>query len=65
MHKKPIKLLPVKSIEVAHTPISFWREIFPVISVKIQLKWELITVVYLHCQNGLNVNVKTKPITYA
>jgi hypothetical protein len=51
--KELIELLPVKSIEVAHTLISFRGEIFPVISIKVQLEWELITVVYLHCWNNL------------
>jgi hypothetical protein len=40
--------VPVQRVEVTHSSISFWRKIFSILSIKIQLNRKLIAVIYLH-----------------
>jgi hypothetical protein len=44
----------VQCIEVTHSSISFRRKIFSILSIKIQLKWELVAVIYLHYVDQFN-----------
>lgn len=55
------KMLPVKSIQVAHPPVCIRRKILSILSIKIQLKWELISIIYLHFKNNWFYIISIRP----